>query len=48
MASPAVFKWPVIDQFIDRDAELARLEGWWESGERMPVDEDGRKPKLAA
>jgi hypothetical protein len=30
-------------EFLDREEELARLEGWWAGSERMPVNLYGRR-----
>ena len=37
------FEWPTAGQFLDRDAELSRLEDWWASDERAPVCLYGRR-----
>lgn len=37
------YKWPLVDEFLDRQDELARLEEWWASPERMPVNLYGRR-----
>jgi uncharacterized protein len=38
-----VYSWPLVEEFLDREAELARLEAWWESEERRPVALVGRR-----
>ena len=38
-----VYSWALAGEFLDRDAELARLEAWWDSAERMPVAVLGRR-----
>jgi uncharacterized protein len=37
------YRWPLINEFVDRDDELARLEEWWESPERTPISLYGRR-----
>jgi hypothetical protein len=37
------YAWPLVDEFVDREEELARLEEWWASPERMPVNLYGRR-----
>jgi AAA+ ATPase superfamily predicted ATPase len=37
------FLWPSAHEFLDRDEELAALEQWWVSEERMPVALYGRR-----
>lgn len=37
------FDWARAQDFLNRDAELARLEDWWASSERMPVNLYGRR-----
>jgi uncharacterized protein len=37
------YGWPLVDEFLDREDELARLEEWWASPERMPVNLYGRR-----
>ncbi len=37
------YRWPLVDEFLDREDELARLEAWWAGGERMPVNVYGRR-----
>jgi hypothetical protein len=32
------YRWPLVDEFLDREEELARLEEWWAGPERMPVN----------
>jgi AAA+ ATPase superfamily predicted ATPase len=43
MNDVASYVWPRIDEFIDRTAEIDRLEAWWTSDERMPVNLYGRR-----
>ena len=42
MSVPA-YQWPRVEEFIDRTAELDRLEAWWAGDERMPVNLYGRR-----
>jgi AAA+ ATPase superfamily predicted ATPase len=37
------YRWPLADEFLNRVDELARLEEWWASPERMPVNLYGRR-----
>lgn len=37
------YTWPLVDEFVDREAELTRLEAWWASAERMPLNVYGRR-----
>lgn len=37
------YAWPRVDEFLDRNAEIDRLETWWASDERMPVNLYGRR-----
>jgi len=37
------YVWPSVAEFVDREAELARLEEWWTSPERMPLNLYGRR-----
>lgn len=37
------FEWPLVDEFLDRTEELATLEDWWASSERMPISLYGRR-----
>lgn len=37
------FRWPIVGEFRDREEELRRLEEWWRSPERMPVNLYGRR-----
>lgn len=37
------YRWPLVDEFLNREDELARLEEWWESAERMPINLYGRR-----
>jgi AAA+ ATPase superfamily predicted ATPase len=43
MAGTAVYEWPLVEEFLDRQTQLARLEEWWASGERMPLNLYGRR-----
>lgn len=36
-------EWPLVNEFLDRESELDRLERWWASDERMPVNLYGRR-----
>jgi uncharacterized protein len=38
-----VFEWSEAGSFLDRDAERSRLERWWESSDRQPVNLYGRR-----
>jgi uncharacterized protein len=38
-----LYRWPLVDEFVDREDELARLEQWWAGSERMPVNLFGRR-----
>ena len=38
-----IYRWPLVDEFLDREEELARLEQWWASPERMPLNLYGRR-----
>ena len=40
---PAVYEWPRRSEFLGRGEELERLEAWWASDERMPVNLYGRR-----
>lgn len=42
MAIP-FYVWPRVDEFIDRDTEVDRVEAWWASDERMPINLYGRR-----
>lgn len=37
------YTWPLVNEFLDREDELASLEEWWRSPERMPVNMYGRR-----
>jgi AAA+ ATPase superfamily predicted ATPase len=37
------YSWPLVEEFLDREDELARLESWWASPERMPINLYGRR-----
>jgi AAA+ ATPase superfamily predicted ATPase len=39
----APFDWSRVHDFLNRDAERARLEAWWASDDRMPVNLYGRR-----
>lgn len=41
--SHPTYSWPLVDRFLDRATELARLEEWWASSERMPINLYGRR-----
>lgn len=41
MAKP--FEWPSVSEFVNRSEELAKLDEWWESRERMPICLYGRR-----
>lgn len=43
MASVPSYVWPRVEEFIDRTAEIDRLETWWAGAERMPVNLYGRR-----
>lgn len=43
MQTFAAFEWAAAGQFLDRGAELSRLEDWWASDERAPVCLYGRR-----
>lgn len=43
VADVPIFEWPLADEFLDRAEELQRLEQWWASRERMPVNLHGRR-----
>lgn len=38
-----VYRWPLVDEFLDRGDELARLNDWWAGSERMPINLYGRR-----
>lgn len=40
---PTTYRFPAIDEFIDRGDELSRLEDWWAGSERMPLNLYGRR-----
>lgn len=42
MAHP-VYQWPLRDEFLDREAEISRLDRWLNSHERMPASVYGRR-----
>lgn len=37
------YSWAAVDRFLDRDAELARLESWWNSAAVEPISLYGRR-----
>jgi AAA+ ATPase superfamily predicted ATPase len=37
------YVWPRVKEFIDRNAEIDRLETWWAGDERMPINLFGRR-----
>lgn len=37
------YDWPLIDDFLNRDRELARLEEWWDEPTREPLSLYGRR-----
>ena len=37
------YHWPLVNEFLNREDELARLETWWASPERMPINLYGRR-----
>ena len=37
------YAWPLVAEFLDREDELARLEEWWTSPERIPINLYGRR-----
>ena len=43
MTAVPEYAWPRVDEFIDRTAEIDRLEAWWASDERMPMNLYGRR-----
>lgn len=43
MTTTPIFDWPLAGEFLDRTNELERLEDWWRSPERMPVNLYGRR-----
>ncbi len=43
MSKLQTYDWVRVGDFIDRADELARLESWWDSAERMPVNLYGRR-----
>lgn len=43
MVGTETYRWPLVGEFVDRNAELARLEEWWASAERMPLNLYGRR-----
>ena len=38
-----VFRWALIDMFLDREDELSVLEQWWSSADKMPLSLFGRR-----
>lgn len=43
MTAVPAYAWPRLGDFVDRTAELDRLESWWDSPERMPINLYGRR-----
>jgi AAA+ ATPase superfamily predicted ATPase len=43
VVNDAIFNWPMVEHFLDREAESARLEQWWATAERMPINLYGRR-----
>ncbi len=39
----APFEWSSVDEFLDRDNELAELERWWRNTDRTPLSLYGRR-----
>lgn len=37
------YHWPSLDEFVNRTAELARLEDWWQSTDHLPLAMLGRR-----
>ncbi|MDA8357601.1 MAG: ATP-binding protein [Actinomycetota bacterium] len=37
------FQWPEVGNFVDRDDQLARLDQWWASTDRQPINLFGRR-----
>ncbi|MPY98119.1 MAG: hypothetical protein GEU97_08975 [Actinophytocola sp.] len=37
------FQWPLVEEFLDREKERTRIEEWWTSAERMPLNVYGRR-----
>lgn len=37
------YSWPLVTEFLDRKADLDRLEDWWASDERQPLAMIGRR-----
>ncbi|NNN08703.1 MAG: hypothetical protein HKL85_05860, partial [Acidimicrobiaceae bacterium] len=42
MAEP-LFHWSAVDEFLNREQELAHLEKWWASTSREPLSLYGRR-----
>lgn len=38
-----VYNWPAVEEFVDREAELAVLESWWAEPDRTPLSLFGRR-----
>lgn len=38
-----VYDWAAVDEFVDREAELAVLQAWWENPDRTPLSLFGRR-----
>ncbi len=43
MSREDLYEWPAASEFLNRTNELARLEEWWASTERMPINMYGRR-----
>lgn len=37
------YRWPAVGEFLDRTDDLARLEQWWDSSDREPLNLYGRR-----
>ncbi len=37
------YRWPLVDEFVNRTSDLARLEAWWAGRDRTPVALYGRR-----
>jgi len=37
------FAWPLVDEFVDREDQLRRMEGWWADPSRVPLALVGRR-----
>lgn len=38
-----IYEWPSVDEFLDREKELAALDEWWSDSDRTPVSLYGRR-----